>query len=379
MITYDAIVIGLGAMGTATTRALAQRGQRVLGLDAFARGHTFGASHGRTRIIREAYFEAPEYVPLVQHAYDLWRELEQETGRSLLTITGGIVIGPPDGELVIGAQHSAQVHNLPHEVLSAPEIRQRFPGLNPLDDAIGVLEPNAGILHADACLAALADSALTAGADLRYEEPALAWSRDGDGVTVRTERETYHAQYLVLALGAWTDRLLPDLGVPLVVHRVVNAHFAPRQPGLYTPDICPVHIWTVPEGQFYGFPALPEQGLKIGRHDVDEPCTPETIRRDVSEQEIAALRHMLDRYLPGASGPTLWTLTCTYTHSPDEHFLVDTHPAHRGVAFGCGFSGHGFKFTPAIGEALAALALGETPPAGTDFFAVSRLTAARPA
>ena len=376
MTTYDAIVVGLGAMGSAAARALAQRGYRVLGLDAFAQGHTQGASHGRSRIIREAYFEAPEYVPLVQRAYALWRELEQETDRSLLTITGGIAVGPPAGDLVAGARQSALLHGLPHEVLAAEEIRRRYPGLQPSDDLVGVVEPNAGFLAADACLAALAESAVAAGADLRYEEPALTWSRDGDGVTLRTDRDAYQAQYLVIALGAWTNRLLPELAIPLVVHRIVNAHFAPSAPELYGPDVCPVHIWSVPEGQFYGIPALPGQGLKLGRHDVYAPCTPETIRRDVAEAEVAALRQMLDRYLPGASGPTLWTLTCTYTHSPDQHFIIDRHPEHAMVAFGCGFSGHGFKFSPVIGEALADLATAETPPAGTDFFAVSRLAAA---
>jgi sarcosine oxidase len=379
MKTYDAIVVGLGVMGSATARALAHRGHRVLGLDAFAPGHTQGASHGRSRIIREAYFEAPEYVPLVQRAYALWRELEQETDRSLLTITGGIAIGPPEGDLVAGARQSALLHGLPHEVLTAEEIRRRYPGLRPSDDLVGVFEPNAGALAADDCRAALADSAVSAGADLHYEEPALTWSRDGDSVTVRTAHDAYQAQYLVLTPGAWTNRLLPELAMPLVVHRIVNAHFAPSVPELYGPDVCPVHIWVVPEGQYYGFPALPGQGLKLGRHDVNAPCTPETIRRDVDEAEVAELRQMLDRYLPGASGPTLWTLTCTYTHSPDEHFIIDRHPEHAMIAFGCGFSGHGFKFAPVIGEALADLATGETPPAGTDFFAVSRLATAHQA
>ena len=376
MTTYDAIVVGLGAMGSATARSLAQRGHHVLGLDAFAQGHTQGASHGRSRIIREAYFEAPEYVPLVQRAYALWRELEQETDRSLLTITGGIAIGPPGGDLVEGARQSALLHGLPHEVLTAEQIRRRYPGLQPSDDLVGVFEPNAGFLSADACLAALADSAVSAGADLHYEEPALSWARDSDGVAVHTDHGAYQAQHLVIALGAWTNRLLPELAMPLVVHRIVNAHFAPSDPALYGPDVCPVHIWSVPEGQYYGLPALPGQGLKLGRHDVDSPCTPETIRRAVDQGEVAALRQMLDRYLPGASGPTLWTLTCTYTHSPDQHFIIDRHPQHAMVAFGCGFSGHGFKFATVIGEALADLATGATPPAGTDFFAVSRLAAA---
>jgi sarcosine oxidase len=353
---YDAIVLGLGAMGSATAYHLARRGARVLGLDAYPRGHTQGSSHGRSRIIREAYFEAPEYVPLVQRAYHLWRALEAESGQALLTLTGGLNLGAPDSELVTGALASAHQHQLPYGYLTAEEITTRFPGFHPPEGYVAVYEPNAGILAPEVCVGAHLDLAARHGATLRYEEPARRWSAAGAGVRVETAHGVYHAGRLVIAAGPWAADVLADLHLPLTVQRIVNVHFTPARPERFTPAQCPIYILAVPEGDYYGFPALPGQGVKFGRHDIGEVCTPETIRRAVSDEEVAALRVVLDRYLPGAGGAVLATLTCMYTNTPDRHFIIDRHPAHEQVVFGCGFSGHGFKFSSAIGEALAELA-----------------------
>ena len=354
---YDVIVIGLGAMGSATAYHLARRGRRVLGLDAHPRGHALGSSHGRSRIIREAYFEAPAYVPLVQRAYALWRELEDESGRDLLTITGGLNIGPPDGEFVAGSLASARQHGLPYEYLAPPDVAARFPGFRLTEDLVAVYEPRAGILKPEECIGAHLDLAARRGAELRHEEPARRWAADGEGVRVETERGVYTGDRLVLTTGPWANELLADLGLPLEVWRVVNAHFAPSRPELYAPERCPIYLLQVPEGDYYGFPSLPGEGVKIGRHDLREVCTPHTIRREVDPGEVEALRAILDRYLPGANGPALWTLTCMYTLTPDRHFVLDRHPHHPQVVYGCGFSGHGFKFASAIGEVLADLAL----------------------
>ena len=295
MNSYDAIVLGLGGMGSATAYHLARRGQRVLGLDVFERGHTRGSSHGRSRIIREAYYAAPEYVPLVQRSYALWRELEAELGTSLLMITGGLLIEPPGGPMVTGAVRSAGLHNLDYEELTADEIRSRFPGLKPTDDLIGVFEPNAGVLAPEACVAAHLDLAASHGADLRHSEPARRWVSGTQGVVVETDNGAYSADQLVVTAGPWASELLPELGLPLSVERIVNVHFEPSQPERFVPDRCPIHIWEVPEGHFYGLPSLPGQGMKIGRHDAIESCTPQTVRREVAPAEIAMLRQMLDR------------------------------------------------------------------------------------
>lgn len=373
---YEAIVLGLGAMGSATAYHLARRGHRVLGLDAHPRGHTLGSSHGRSRIIREAYFEAPQYVPLVQRAYTLWQELEQASGRDLLTITGGLNVGTPDSEFITGALTSARQHNLPYELLSAGDVPARFPGFRPTADLVAVYEPHAGILDPEACVGAHLDLAARHGADLRHGEPALRWTADGAGVRVETADGAYTAERLAIAAGPWAGEVLAELGLPLRVQRVVNVHFAPVQPDLFAPERCPVYLWQVPEGDYYGFPALPGQGVKFGRHDTGERCTPHTIRRTVDDTEVAALRAILDRYMPGAAGAVRSTLTCMYTNTPDRHFVLDRHPAHAQVVYGCGFSGHGFKFSSVIGEVLADLALDGATRHDIGFLAATRFTTA---
>jgi len=209
--TFDAIIVGLGAMGSAVAYHLAQRGKCVLGLDRFAPPHTLGSSHGQTRIIREAYFEHPVYVPLVQRAYELWSELEKQTGRCLFRQTGGLMIGRADGVVVAGAKRSAQEHSLQHEVFSAAEVRTRFPALQPRDDMIAVWEPRAGILFPELCVEAHLTMARKQGADLRSDEAALSWEADGSAVRVVTSKAAYHAGQLVLSAGSWIQSLLRDL------------------------------------------------------------------------------------------------------------------------------------------------------------------------
>lgn len=366
------IVAGLGGMGSAAAFHLARGGQRVLGLDAFSRGHTRGSSHGRSRIIREAYYEAPEYVPLVRRAYALWRELEVESGRPLLKITGGLTVGPPDGELVQGVKASAERHGIEIDVLDAAAVTRRFPPYR-LPDSLGaVYETNAGILDPEACATAHWDLAIQSGADLRFGEPVEHWNADASGVRVETAQGGYGAARLVITAGAWATELLGASAPPLRVWRIVNVHFAPKPPERFTPERCPVFIWQVPEGWYYGMPGDESHGVKFGRHDVGERCTPQTVRRTVDEEEAASLQAVLNRYLPGAGARVVGTLTCMYTLTPDRHFVLDRHPAHRNVVYACGFSGHGFKFCTAIGEALASLALERIPPFPIAFLSAQR-------
>jgi sarcosine oxidase len=354
---YDVVVLGLGAMGSASAYHLARRGRRVLGLDAFPRGHTQGSSHGRSRIIREAYHESPEYVPLVQRAYALWRDLEGESGRALLRITGGVNAGDPASAEVTGVVASARRHGLPYEVLTPEETAGRFPGIRLGDGHVAVYQPTTGLLDPEACVGAHLDGAARAGADLRHAEPVRRWAPDGAGVRVETDTGTYTADRLVLTAGPWAGDLLTLVRPLLTVWRVVNVHFEPARPDLFAVERCPVIGLTVPEGHYYGVPALPGQGFKFGRHDTGEVCTPQTVRRTVDPEEVEALRTILDRYLPGAAGDVKWTLTCLYTNSPDRHFILDRHPEHPQVVYACGFSGHGFKFSSVIGEILADLAV----------------------
>src|SRR4051812_47600501 len=214
---YDTIVVGLGAMGSATAYHLARRGERVLALEQFRPGHTLGSSHGDSRIIREQYFEHPQYVPLVQRAYALWRELEARTRTPLMRIHGGLMIGPPDGDVVRGTIRSATEHHLPHEILSPAEVHARFPAFEIPSDTVAVFDPHAGILDPDACNRAHLQAARAEGATINFDEPALAWEADGAGVTVRTALGFYRARNLVLTAGPWMRELVRDLALPLTV------------------------------------------------------------------------------------------------------------------------------------------------------------------
>lgn len=354
--SFDVAVVGLGAMGSAAAYQLARQGWKVLGLDRFTPPHAFGSSHGQTRIIREAYFEHPAYVPLVQRAYELWAELERASGRDLLLTTGGLMIGRPDGVLVSGARRSAEQHRLRHELLTAAEVVERFPAFRPADDMVAVWEPRAGVLFAEACIDAHLALAKTHGATLRFDEPLANWRCDGDGVRVVTDQGEYRARQLLLTAGSWIRSLVPGLNLPFTIERQVLYWFAPHaDPGIFAPSRCPVHLWeTAPQDFLYGFPDLGD-GVKLAVHHGGENADPDQLRREVSDAEVAAMRERLRRFLPQANGALRSSVVCMYTNTPDEHFWIDRHPEQSRVLIASPCSGHGFKFSSVIGEVLAEL------------------------
>jgi len=356
MNSYDVVVVGLGAMGSAAAFHLARRGRTVLGLERFTPPHAFGSSHGETRIIREAYFEHPLYVPLVHRAYQLWAELEQASGRDLLRITGGLMIGRPDGVLVSGARRSAELHALPHEILNPAEVAARFPALRPADDMVAVWEPRAGILYPEACVDAHLALARSHGAMLRFEEPLTHWRSDDDGVIVATATGEYRARQLLLTAGSWIPSLVPELNLPFTVERQVVYWFAPRaDSSLFGPSRCPIHLWeTAPREFFYGFPDC-GNGVKVAVHHGGEFTDVNRLRREVAPDEVAAIRELVRRFVPEADGALRSSAVCMYTNTPDEHFWIDRHPGHAQVLIASPCSGHGFKFSSVIGEALADL------------------------
>lgn len=362
---WDAIVVGLGAAGSASLHALSERGGRVLGLDQFAPPHTQGSSHGRSRIIREAYFEDPRYVPLVQRAYAQWRALEARTGESILQQTGGLMIGHADSGLVTGARHSAEQHALPHDVLDASALTRRVPAFRVPDDMCGVLEPRAGVLDPERAVSVLLREAMRLGAVVQPGEPLLEWRADDALVDVVTTRGRYTTRRLVLALGPWASSQLHGAHIPLTVERNVLYWFEPLQnPDSFAPSQFPVFLFEVrPDLIWYGFPELGD-GVKIALHGGGDVTTAATIRRDVSDHEVGAIRALLERFLPDANGTLRDVATCMYTNTPDGHFVIDHHPAHANVIVASPCSGHGFKFAPAVGQLIAELAL--SLPAGFD-------------
>jgi sarcosine oxidase len=361
---YDAIVVGLGAMGSATLFHLARRGLRVLGLEQFSPGHQLGSSHGDSRIIRETYFEHPLYVPLVQRAHDLWRELEATSGKSLMTITGGLMIGPPDGSVVSGTLRSAREHGLPHEILTPSAVHDRFPAFELGANLVAVMDPRAGYLDPEACNRAHIDAARIAGADVRFDEPVLEWNPDGDGVRVRMQSGSYTAGRLVLAGGAWTGSLARDLGLPLTIERQTVFWF--ESGGLnraYVAADFPIYAYEYKAGHIcYGFPRLP-RGMKASvMHSGELSRDAPSVRRTVEDDEVKPLRAALRPVLPQlAEAAVRESSVCIFTNTPDHDFIIDFHPEHRQVLISSPCSGHGFKFASAIGELQSDLIAGEKP------------------
>lgn len=319
-------------MGAATAWRLASRGTRVLGLDRFHPPHELGSSHGGSRIIREMAFEGPSYVPLARRAYGLWEALEESSGEKLLLRTGALYVGAPASSVVEGSRRSAEAHGVPGRELSAMEVRRRFPAFAPEDGMVGLLEDRAGVLRAEASVAAMLRMAQLNGAQLRFEEPLLEWHAEGSGVTVRTAHGGYHAGALVLAMGAWMPDVLSPLGVKLEVERVVQHWFAPAGDAtLIEPARCPVYLFEDWDGVvFYGFPMM-DGAVKCAVHHRGEITAADSVRREVRPDEAARARAYLARFVPPAAGAHLRSSVCVYTNSPDGHFIVDRHPSHDRV------------------------------------------------
>ena len=345
-------------MGSATLCQLALRGWRVLGLEQCSQGHSLGSSHGDSRIIRETYFEHPLYVPIVRRAHDLWRELEDRSGAALMTINGGLMIGPPDGIVVSGTLRSASEHGLPYELLTPEAIRDRFPAFRLDDDLVAVLDPRAGYLDPEACNRAHIDVAREAGAEARFNEPVQEWMPDGEGVRVTTPNGNYFADRLVIAGGAWSAELLRDLQLPLTVERQSVFWLEPDgDADQFDRAQFPIYAHEFKPGSIcYGFPRLP-RGVKASvMHGGETSEHPDQVRRTIEEREVGPLREALRPILPElAQAPVRETSVCLFTNTPDRDFIVDFHPGYPQVLVSSACSGHGFKFASALGEAHADL------------------------
>ncbi|MCY4113574.1 MAG: N-methyl-L-tryptophan oxidase [Chloroflexi bacterium] len=360
MSDWDVIVVGVGAMGSATAFHLAQRGVRVLALEQFDLAHDQGSSHGYTRIMRHAYYNAPGYVPLVQRAQTLWRELEEISGETLFIHSGGLSMGRPDALVVRGALLAAERFGLAHEVLDASEVQHRYPAIRLSEDMIGVHDPSAGFLLPERAILAHAAAARSHGAEVRTQEAITGWKATTDGVEVQTEHGAYRAERLVFTAGAWMAELLADLNLPLEVTRQVVGWFEPDDPAICEPDRLPVWLLQPPgdEEYFYGLPRYGPPGLKLGRmFHLQTAVTPAELTRTTDDADESLLRTCLAPYFPGANGRALELMTCMFTSTPDGHFIMDAHPRHPNVTLVSACSGHGFKFASVVGEIAAELAL----------------------
>jgi len=365
----DVIVVGLGAMGSASLYQLARRGADVIGIDRFHPPHDQGSSHGESRITRQAIGEGEEYVPFVLRSHEIWRELEAETGDHLLFQVGGLLMSRESGsarhhgqgDFVGRSIAAARRFGIAHEILRAPEIQHRFPPFRLVGDEVGYYEPGAGYVRPERCVAAQLDRARAHGADMRTSEVVLSIEPHAADVEVVTDKERYAAARVIVTAGAWAPELLGgEFAKRLSVYRQVLYWFAPDEPAAFAPAAFPIFIWihgAATTDHFHGFPMVSE-GVKLAREQFAETTDPRHVPRDVSPAEIADMyaTHIRGR-LSGISDRCLRAETCLYTATPDSRFVIDRHPDSDRILVASPCSGHGFKHSAAIGEALAEQAL----------------------
>lgn len=369
---FDVIVVGLGAMGSAALYHLAHTGNTALGIDMFPLGHTQGSSHGHHRMIRRSSYRI-SHEPLIARAFELWPELEQESGHNIMNLIGEIALGyPSDGGRYLDANLEPTLGGY-REILDEQAVRERFPGAHLYDGMTATYERTAGFLRPEVAIAAHLEVAERMGATVERPAEVTGWFVDDYSAAVTTSDAAYTADRLILTAGPWASELLRPLNLPLQVVRIVNAYFEPSRPDLWKAEHgAPDFLLSVPEGSYYGMSDIEGSGVKIGRHENGQPTTARTINREVEQAEVDMLRGVLDRYLPGASGPVKQLVTCMYTMTPDENYIIERHPEYEEVVYGCGFSGTGFKFSCVIGEILAELAT-----TGKTRFDISSLSSAR--
>ncbi len=352
---FDVIVLGGGTMGTAVAWALGKRGVRSVILEQFHHVHDQGSHGGETRVIRHAYAESAEYVPLVRRADRLWQELEAATGEQILVRCGGLELAAPGFAHARAARASADAHGLSYEWLTPREATSRWPAFRVPDDWDALYSPDSGFLLTVPALRGMADAARALGATIQEHTPAIAWGTSAGRVWVDTPAERYEAGALIVTAGAWSTRLLSDLGLPIHVLRKTLWWQQVVDSRQFEPERFPVFITDSPAGEIYGFPVYGVPGLKIANHAGGELVDPVFVARSTRPGETRDCLELAARVLPGVTAPVVKSAVCLYAMTPDTDFIVDRHPALPQVAIGAGFSGHGFKFAPAIGELLAEL------------------------
>ncbi|QDU80362.1 Monomeric sarcosine oxidase [Polystyrenella longa] len=370
---FDCAVIGLGGVGSAAAYHLARRGVNVLGLEQFTPAHDLGSSHGETRIIRQAYFEHPNYVPLILRAYELFKELEETSGKQLLQQCGLLLAGPPEGETIQGARLAQHLHQIPLESVRAADWEDRFPGFRIPNGFDVVFEPVAGFLHVEETVRTHLDEAQKAGADLRFNIEVINWRKEGDQFVITTEFEEFIAHKLIVTAGAWTSELLNSLNVPLQVRRVVLCWNKVQSDCYNLSQGGSCFFMETALGEFYGFPSLDGQKLKLAEHGGGlDIANPDELIRTKLAGDGDRVAQFIESFMPQLKPQSERQAVCMYTLSPDHHFLVDEHPDITGIYLGAGFSGHGFKFTSVLGEILADLGSEGRTEHPIDFLRLSR-------
>ena len=363
--SFDIIVIGVGSMGSAACYYLSKRGYKVLGLEQFDISHEFGSHAGQSRIIRKAYFEHPDYVPLLERAYKNWNSLEQETGEDLYFKTGLLYAGTSNNEMIKGIKRSAALYNIEVEKLDPADAANRFPQFSLPGNFEVLFEPEAGFITPEKAIRFYASQAKKYGAEINSNEKVTEWKNEGNTVVVKTDKQTYQCNKLIITAGAWAGKMIAGFTDKIKVTRQFVAWIKTKNDGQFELNKFP--CWMVSDdekhGCYYGFPLLDTKkfgepaGLKLAHHFPFQTTDPNNVNRQATESDIENLKYCLNKYLPNVFNSILHTKICLYANSPDENFIIDTLPGYEeNVSIACGFSGHGFKFASVVGEILSDLA-----------------------
>lgn len=370
---HDILILGVGAMGSATLYTLARQGLDVCGVEQFGVAHDRGSAHGETRMIRKAYFEHPDYMPLLNRAYELWKSMQAECGETLFVNNGLLLAGPHHSQTIRGLNACYAKHRLPHDRLTAPEAMRRFPQFHLSPEAEVFYDPAAGFLYAEKSVEQMVRLAQRHGAALHVNEKVHGWQADDHGVTLRTNRRTLHAEKLIVTSGAWAKNALAALGVEVQIWRKVLFWYRSSNLEDFGPERFPNFFVETDAGGFYGFPTINTFGMKVGEHTLpDRVEDPEALNRALAPDDEPGILRFLSATFPQLTPRRTKFSVCMYTMTPDEHFILDVHPQHANVVFGAGFSGHGFKFAPVIGEILGELAVQGTTRHPIEFLRLSR-------
>jgi sarcosine oxidase len=358
-VSYDVAIVGLGGMGSAVLAHCAARGAAVIGIEQFGPAHDRGASHGKTRLIRKAYFEDPAYVPLVLRAYELWRELEQTSGEEVLRITGLLSVGAESSEIIQGTLRAAKEHDLRVETLSQAEVKARYPTIELRKDEVALFEPDGGALHPERAVGLQLKRAEANGAEMRFGVAMESWRAADKGFELElSDGARIFADKLVLSLGPWFKTTLESIGVRMRVQRNIQVWFSPRTRAYDGPGF-PAFLVDRPglPAPLYGFPDFGD-GIKAAFHGFGDLTEAEHLDREINlARDVEPVAQALEQWMPGAAGTYRQATPCMYSLTPDENFVVDRHPEQSNLILCGGFSGHGFKFAPVIGEIGADLAL----------------------
>lgn len=368
-------------MGASACYYLSKGGYKVLGIEQFDITHELGSHTGQSRIIRKAYFERPDYVPLLNKAYQNWKELENETGEQVYYPTGLVYFGDKDNEMIKGVKSSASLFNIPIGTLNAITATKGFPQFSISKDFEVLHEPEAGFLTPEKAVNLFAKQAVKNGARIHTNEKVIGWKKEGGHVTVTTDKNTYQCNKLIICAGAWAGKLIPSFKQTITVTRQFIAWMKVKDENDFVLNKFP--CWLLADdkmpGCFYGFPVLPKEkfggphGLKIAYHHPGIVSDPDKVNRIVTEEDLKPINYAINKYFPGKIESVIASKTCLYSYTPDENFIIDKLPGYEDkVVITCGFSGHGFKFASVMGEILADLATGGKSKLPIDFLTAKR-------